>query len=231
MARLDRLASAKEVAQTAAVIGREFPHDLLAAVSPLSERDLVAALDQLLASELIFRRGTPPTSGYAFKHALVQDAAYQSLLKSRRQHLHARIADVLEARFPTVADATPEVVAHHHTEAGIIVRAIPHWLRAGQIAGRQPACPEAIAHFSRALELLEEVENKKERYRLEIPLQMALGVALQSGRGPIDEVATKYDRARDLRAQVGDRHQLYAATWGLWVFPRSADELRGRTTS
>jgi predicted ATPase len=113
----------------------------------------------------------------------------------------------------------------------MIVRAIPHWLRAGQIAGRQPAYPEAIAHFSRALELLEEVENKKERYRLEIPLQMALGVALQSGRGPIDEVATKYDRARDLRAQVGDRHQLYAATWGLWVFPRSADELRGRTTS
>ena len=124
MARLDRLAPVKEVAQTAAVIGREFSHDLLAAVSPLSEVDLDAALDQLVQSELVFRRGAPPNASYTFKHALVQDAAYQSLLKSRRQQLHTRIAEVLEARFPHIGETQPEVLAQHWTEAGLAGRAI-----------------------------------------------------------------------------------------------------------
>ena len=118
MARLDRLAPVKEVAQTAAVIGREFSHDLLAAVSPLFEVDLSAALDQLVQAELVFRRGMPPDTTYTFKHALIQDAAYQSLLKSKRQHLHAKIADALKDRFPDIANTEPEVLAHHHTEAG-----------------------------------------------------------------------------------------------------------------
>ena len=116
MARLDRLAAAKEVAQTAAVIGREFSHELLAAVSPLSEVDLSAALDQLLQAELIFRRGAPPDATYSFKHALVQDAAYQALLRSRRQQLHGKIAEVLQERFTGPA---PEVVARHCSEAGL----------------------------------------------------------------------------------------------------------------
>ena len=119
MARLDRLAPVKEVAQIGAVIGREFGHELLAAVSPLLRAELDAALDQLVSSELVFRRGAPPEATYTFKHALVQDAAYQSLLKSKRQQLHARIAHVLEERFSETARPEPEVLAQHLTEAGL----------------------------------------------------------------------------------------------------------------
>ena len=151
MARLDRLAPVKEVAQIGAVIGREFSHELLAAVSPLSEAELGEALDQLVASELVFRRGAPPEATYSFKHALVQDAAYQSLLKSKRQQLHARIAEVLEERLPRRGETEPEVLARHLTEAGLAERAIPYWRRAGELAAGRSANVEAIAHLSKGL--------------------------------------------------------------------------------
>jgi predicted ATPase len=138
MARLDRLAPVKEVAQIGAVIGRQFSHDLLAAVSPLSQDDLSFALDQLVASELVFRHGSQPEATYSFKHALVQDAAYQSLLKSRRKQLHAKIAVTLEQRFAQLAETQPEVLARR-SEAGLVGKAVGYWLKAGRGAAARSA--------------------------------------------------------------------------------------------
>ena len=126
LARLDRLAPVKEVAQIGAVIGREFSHELLAAVAHRSEAELQAALDQLVASELVYRRGVPPDATYSFKHALVQDTAYGTLLKSRRQQLHTRIAQVLEEQFPGAPKTQPELLAHHCTQAGLVEKAVDY---------------------------------------------------------------------------------------------------------
>ena len=160
MARLDRLAPVKEVAQIGAVIGREFSHELLAAIADRSEAELGVALDQLVASELVFRRGAPPDATYSFKHALVQDAAYQSLLKSKRQQHHARIAEALEQRFSDLGETQPEVLAQHLTEAGLAARAIPYWRRAGELAAGRSANLEAIAHLSKGLELVEHAARR-----------------------------------------------------------------------
>jgi predicted ATPase len=147
LARLDRLAPVKEVAQIGAVIGREFSHGLLAAVSSLPEEQLYDALDQLVTTELVFRRGTPPDATYTFKHALVQDAAYSTLLKSRRQQLHARVTEGLEGRFPEVADTQPEVLAQHCTAAGLIEKAVGYWHKAGQLAINRSAVAEGAAQL------------------------------------------------------------------------------------
>jgi class 3 adenylate cyclase/pimeloyl-ACP methyl ester carboxylesterase len=155
MARLDRLAGVKEVAQVAAVIGREFTHEMLALVVPLDEWELGAALDQLAGSDLILRHGTPGRATYSFRHALVQEAAYGSLLKSRRQELHARIAKAVEERFPNVSALRPEWLAHHYTEAGLIVPAAEHWLRAAERAKEAYANREATSHLHRCLDAIE----------------------------------------------------------------------------
>jgi predicted ATPase len=155
LARLDRLAPVKEVAQIGAVVGRAFSYDVLAKVSLQPEVQLRASLEELVRSELVFRRGTPPAAIYSFKHALVQDAAYESLLKSRRHQLHARIAAVLEERFPETVATEPEVLAHHLSEAGLHGNAVGYWRKAGEIAVRRSANVEAIAHFSKALEALQ----------------------------------------------------------------------------
>ena len=217
IARLDRLALAKEVAQIGATIGREFTYELLAAVSPQSENTLDRTLDQLVASELVFRRGSPPDASYSFKHALVRDAAYQSMLKPRRHELHAAIAQAIEKRFPEIAVATPEVLAHHCTEAGNAIVAIPYWIEAGRIAVSRSTHSEAIAHLSRGLELLEQVSDPMERARLEISLQMTRGVAMYASRGPVEEVGQIYVRAQHLCQQVNDEEQLYVALWGHWL--------------
>jgi len=141
LARLDRLAPVKEVAQIAAAIGREFSHELLAAISGLADDDLQEPLDRLVEAELISRRGGPPNTSYIFKHALVRDAAYESLLLSRRRQLHAQIAHALSDRFPEVVESQPEIVAHHYTEAGLIREAVDCWLRAGERALRRSALP------------------------------------------------------------------------------------------
>jgi class 3 adenylate cyclase len=163
VARLDRLAPVKEVAQIGAVIGREFPYDLLSAVAPMSANQLGDALEQLVSSELVFRRGTPPGATYTFKHALVQDAAYQSLLNSKRQQLHASIAQVLQQQFPDVGETQPEVLAQHFTEAGLGERAIAYWRRAGELAVGRSANVEAIAHLNKGLELLGTMPDAPER--------------------------------------------------------------------
>src|SRR5208283_4985766 len=152
MARLDRFMPVKEIAQIGAAIGREFSYELIAAVAPMPQAQLNDSLARLSESGLAFRRGTPPDATYTFKHALVQDAAYDSLLKSRRQDLHAKIARVIEARFPNIKVTEPEVLAHHLTAAGLTEAAIPLWQAAGELALKRVALTEAISHLNQGLE-------------------------------------------------------------------------------
>ncbi|MSQ58916.1 MAG: hypothetical protein EXR36_04550 [Betaproteobacteria bacterium] len=173
----------KEVAQTGACIGREFSYELLAAISPMSERILDEALKQLVLSQLVYQQGAAPQATYTFKHALVQDAAYGSLLKSRRQVLHQNIAEVLERRFPERVANEPEVVAHHYTEAGLDEQATDFWLKAGQRGIERFANAEAIAHLNRGLKTLEALPAGKERDQRELLLQINLGTALGALKG------------------------------------------------
>ena len=154
MARLDRLASVRLVAQIGAAIGRQFPYLLLRAVSRLPEDELQAAVARLVASELVFQRGTPPDAVYTFKHALVQDAAHGSLLRSTRQQLHAQIAEALEARSPELMDSQPELFARHYAEAGLVEKSIGFWGKAGRRSAARSAMAEAAAHFQRGLDQL-----------------------------------------------------------------------------
>jgi class 3 adenylate cyclase/predicted ATPase len=216
LARLDRLGpEAKEIAQTGAAIGREFSDDLIRAVSPLSEVPLQAALEQLAASQLIFRRGS---SAYSFKHALVQDTAYGTLLRSKRQPLHARIARALEEKFPDIAATQPEVLAHHFTEANLTENAVAYWRKAGQRAAERSAHAEAIAHLRNGLMVAEQVSDPAERACRQLELQLVLApvlIATKSWSAP--EVEQSYLRARDLCRQAGDVAQLFTVTWGLWL--------------
>jgi class 3 adenylate cyclase/predicted ATPase len=226
MARLDRLAPVKEVAQVASVIGREFSHELLTAVADRREVEINDALDRLVASELIFRRGTLPAARYSFKHALVQDAAYQSLLRSRRQQLHAKIAAVMEQRFSDIAQAEPELLAHHFTEAGLAEDAARYWLRAGWRAAEQSANLEAVAHLSRGLELVRTLPESEARDRLELDLLVALGPALVATKGfAAPENETLYLRARDLCARTAETARLFAVVWGLWMVHQHTSRL------
>jgi class 3 adenylate cyclase/predicted ATPase len=218
MARLDRLAPVKEVAQIGAVIGREFSHELLAAVSPLSEADLGAALDQLVSSELVFRRGDPPEATYAFKHALVQDVAYQSLLKSKRQELNARVAEVLETCFPGVGESEPEVLARHFTNAGCAEPALGYWLKAGRRAAERSANLEAVAHLTKGLEVLSALPEGSERRRHELALRTALSGPLMATRGyGSPETIEAYERLRELCEELGETEQLFPVLHGQWV--------------
>src|SRR5439155_9669984 len=153
MARLDRLISAKGIAQLGASIGRQFAYDLLHAVSQLDEATLQRELKRLVDAELVYQRGVPPQATYVFKHALIQDAAYASLLKSTRQQYHQRIAHVLEEQFPETVEAQPELLAHHYTEAGLIEKAVHYWQKAGQSAIERSAHVEAISHLRQGIEL------------------------------------------------------------------------------
>jgi predicted ATPase len=217
IARLDRLGPVKEVAQIGAVIGREFSHEQLTAVSPLAADKLGEALDQLVRSELAFRRGAPPKASYAFKHALIQDAAYQSLLKSKRQQLHARIAQALEERLTDAGETGPEVLARHLTEAGLAERAIPYWRRAGELAAARSADVEAIAHLSKGLELIATLPDSPEHLNEELALLLAIGGPLMANKGPAaQEVERTYSRASALCEQMGRSAELFPALRGLW---------------
>jgi predicted ATPase len=217
IARLDRLAPAHEVAQIGAAIGREFSHELLAAVASRSANQLGDALDRLVSSELVFRRGEPPNAIYTFKHALVQEAAYQSLLKSKRQQLHARIAQVLEERLTDAGEPGPEVLAQHWTNAGLAERAIPYWRRAGERATRNSANLEAIAHLNKGLELLGTLPNASEHLDEEFALRIALGGPLIATKGyPATEVEQTYSRAWTLCNQPGRSAEPFPVLRGLW---------------
>jgi class 3 adenylate cyclase/predicted ATPase len=227
LARLDRLAPLKEVAQIGAALGREFSHELLAAVAPLPEDELRHALDRLVAAELVFRRGTAPEASYAFKHALVRDAAYGTLLKSRRQQLHARIVRVLEERFPTMAEAEPELLAQHCTEAGLAERAVGYWYRAGQRALGRSATAEAVAQLGTGLEVLASLPDGPERWEKELGLQVALGGALIATAGyPAPETGRAYARARGLCDRLGRPAELFPVLRGQWNCHFVRGELR-----
>jgi class 3 adenylate cyclase/tetratricopeptide (TPR) repeat protein len=212
VARLDRLATVKDVAQIGAAIGREFSHELIAAVASLSPVDLDAGLERLTASGLISRRGTPPSATYAFKHALVQDAAYATLLRSRRQQLHANIAKVLVKQFPTMVESLPEVVAHHFTEAGLASEAIGYWRKAGRLASARSANREAVKSFERALGVLEALPQNQSTLEQAFDLRLELRRALNQ----LAEVRQSMERLREaetLAERLNDdrrRGQVYA---------------------
>jgi class 3 adenylate cyclase/predicted ATPase len=215
MARLDQLAPVKEVAQTGACIGREFSYELLAAISPLPETELTSAMDELTAAELVYRRGTPPDAIYSFKHALVQDAAYASLLRSRRQQIHARITDVLEQRFPATA---PETLAHHATEAGFAEKAIGYWWQAAQVATARSAIKESVAHLETGVQLLASLPHSEENARLELEMQLALGNGCIAARGwTSPQTVAAFERARGLCDELGDTERRNVADNGMYV--------------
>jgi class 3 adenylate cyclase/predicted ATPase len=215
LARFDRLGDAKDTAQLCAALGREFPYELLAAVSPLDDDALQEMLRQLTRAEMIFRRGSPPNAIYTFKHALVQDAAYGRLLKSRRQELHSRIARVMRQRFPHLIAAEPELLAHHHTEAGELEQAIENWLTAGRRAIERSANFEAVAHLRRGLKLVNEMPDDATRARRELKLQIAIGSPLLATKGyGAPEVGVTYARARELCDRVGDEAQRLPVLYG-----------------
>jgi TOMM system kinase/cyclase fusion protein len=219
MARLDRLATVKDVAQLGATIGRTFAYELLQAVSPLDEATLQHGLRQLVEAELVYQRGMSPQATYMFKHALIQDAAYQSLLRSTRQQYHQRIAQVLATQFPEIAETQPELLAQHYTEAGLIAEAVPYWQRAGQRAIERSAHMEAISHLSKGLEVLQTLPDTPERTQQELALQTTLGLSLVATKGyAAPEVAQAYTRARELCRQVGETPQLFPVLWGLVYF-------------
>ena len=205
MARLDRLAPVREVAQIGAVAGREFHYELLNAVAGLAKERLEEALGQLVESELVFRRGEIPHAVYTFKHSLVRDAAYAGLLKSRRGHLHAAIATALEQRFPEVVQSQPETLAHHLTEAGLIKNAIRYWLRAGKEAALRSANLEAIAHVRRGIEVTGRLPAGEDKDRSELDLQLILGPCLIATQGAAaSKAVATFARARDLCQRLGE---------------------------
>ncbi len=219
MARLDRLALVKDTAQLAAALGREFSHELVMAVWPGEESKTADGLHRLVEAELIFRRGTPPQATYTFKHALVQDAAYASLLKSRRQEIHARIARVLNDRFASLVAAQPDLLAHHQTEAGETDAAIDSWLSAGQRAAQRSANREAVAHLRRGLALLESLPDSEERARRELALHLALGGPMQATLGyAATETGAVFARAKELCERLGATTELIRVLFGQWAY-------------
>jgi AAA ATPase domain/Adenylate and Guanylate cyclase catalytic domain len=219
MARLDRLGpAAREVAQTASAIGRDFPYSLLVAAALRGEVETRAQLDQLVAAGLVFQIGIPPAAFYQFKHALVQDTAYSSLLRGPRQALHGRLAEALERRLREAGDGEPEILAHHFAEAGLPERAAFYWLDAGRRDAGRSANIEAIAHLGRGIAALTDLAETPERLQLELALQLALGPSLLANEG-FSSVhgEAAYLRAQSLAERLGDDRALFAAAWGRWM--------------
>ena len=218
MARLDRLGPAKEEAQIAAAIGREFTHALMAAVARKPEAELGSALDRLVAAGLLFRQGVPPHATYLFKHALVQDAAYGTLLRDARRALHARIVETIESQFDEIAENQPELLAHHFGEAGLAGPACDYRMRAGDRAVSRSAYKEAIAHFSVGLKLAETLPQSADRVRRQLDFLVKLGPALMVARGiGSAEVEDACRRAAEIGETLDDRAAVYKAKWGLWL--------------
>jgi class 3 adenylate cyclase/predicted ATPase len=217
MARLDQLASVKEVAQVCGVIGRECPYSLLSAVIGWPQEKVEAAVDRIVQSGLMLRHGTPLEAHCVFKHALVQDAAYASLPRGRRQALHARTADVLMERFPETVETQPELIAHHLTAAERFAEAFSFWEKAGRRAARRSANLEAARHFTKALELLARLPDTRERDQAELAIRVMLGPTLIITRGPRStEVRQNNAHAERLCTQISDSPLRFAALWGLW---------------
>ena len=211
-------------------MGRQFAYDLLATVSQLDETTLQRELGRLVEAEIVYQRGVPPQATYTFKHALIQDAAYQSLLKSTRQQYHQRIAQVLEAQFPETTAAQPELLAQHYTEAGLTEKAVPYWHQAGQQAIERSAYVEAIVHLRQGLALLEMLPETPQRVQRDVDMHIALGASLLATKGPAPEVGAAYTYARQLCQPLEDPHQLFPVLRGLWNYNHVRAELQTAQT-
>jgi predicted ATPase len=219
MARLDRLGPAKEVIQIGAVIGGEFSYELLHAVHPIADENLQRSLRTLADAELLYVRGIPPEAVYRFRHALIQDAAYQALLKTRRRELHRCVANAISQQIPDEAEAQPEILAHHYTEAGLTAEAVPYWVLAGERMSQRSAHVEAIRHLTKGQEMLATLLDTPERARRELALQMTLGTSLLAIKGfGSPEVGNAYTRARELCRQLGESAKLFPVLVGLRFF-------------
>ena len=226
MARLDRLGTAKSVAQLAATLGREFTHELLGAIADLNDESLSRELDRLLHAGLIYRRGRGAQKRYGFKHALIQDTAYKSLLRRQRRRYHLRATQVLEQQFPGIVAAEPALIAHHLTLAGRYELAIDYWQKAGERAVSRSENLEAVHYFSEALQLLEAVPASSARDQKELTLRIALGIPLTVARGYASpEIEEVYARARELCRSCGTPPQLCQVLLGLWHYSFVREEL------
>ena len=218
VARLDRLAPVKEVAQIGAVIGREFSYQLIAAVAPMMPEQLADALQHLARSGLVFRRGQGADAVFVFKHALIQDAAYQTLLRARRQQLHIAVAQAIESRFPEFETSQPQSLARHLTQGGVAVQAIPYWLKAGQLSASRSASIEAAAQLRQGIELIPGLPAGPERDQMELSLQVAFGAALIATKGyAAQETLDAFERASVLSIELNDRAAQQTIASGLFV--------------
>jgi predicted ATPase len=219
LARLDRLAPTREVAQIGAALGRQFSHELISSVAQMPQRQVDDALAQLASAELIFQRGTPPDAEYTFKHALVQDAAYGTLLRSRRQQIHARIVAILESQFPEIATAQPQLMAQHSAEAEFKAKAVNYWLKAGQLALGRSAMMEAVAQLRKGLDILAGLPDDPWRRQQELDLLIALAPALAATKGySATDVGETIARVRVLAEQVDRPEHLVPQIYGQWAF-------------
>ncbi len=226
-ARIDRLGPAKPIAQLAAALGRQFSYELLREMADMVPTGLEHALEQLVSENLLVQQGTPPQADYSFKHALLRDAAYQSLLRSRRREIHATIARTLVERFPQTCEAQPEVTARHYTEAGDSAHAIALWRKAGERAMARSAQAEAAAHFGQALSLVRKLPAGPERTQAELGLLMTLGPLQMATRGYADpSVAQTYREAREICNAIGEAPQLVPVLFGLWAYHVVGGDLR-----
>jgi predicted ATPase/class 3 adenylate cyclase len=217
MARLDRLPTIREIAQLGSVLGREFGYQMLCFLTPHEESVVQDGLGQLVEDELLYQRGRPPRSKYIFKHALIQDAAYQSLLKRTRRQYHQQVARLLEDRFPETVVVHPELLAHHYQEAGMTKEAIDYWYLAGERARSRSANHEAIAHLGKGISLTSELPDEQEQAQCELKLQFSLGGAyLQMMGHSAPEVEAAFARARELCVRVGDAPEFVPTLFGLW---------------
>jgi serine/threonine protein kinase/predicted ATPase len=227
MARLDRMEGGRELAQLAAVLGREFSHELLVAVAGVDEPTLQAELAKLAQAEILYPKGRPPRCTYIFKHALLEDALYNVLLKARRQELHRRVGEVLESQFPQTSQTQPELLGHHFTGAGLTEKAVGYWLRAGQRSRDRSAFCEAIGHLTRGLDLVATLPESRTRDDWELQLLTGLAPAYIAAHGyAAPEAGPVLARARELCARIGDTRQQFGIMLGRWEWHIVRGDLR-----
>jgi class 3 adenylate cyclase/predicted ATPase len=219
MARLDKMGQSKEIAQLGATIGREFSFDLIHAVSQLDEEILKEELHNLVKAEILYRKGLLGKKNYVFKHALIQDTAYQSILKSKRKEIHQNIAQVLENKFTHLQSTQPELFAHHYTEAGIYDQAVNYWQQSGMKSLQSSANLEAISHLTRGLDIVSKFEEGPQKDQTELMLQATLGPAVIATQGfGSAQVGEIYRRSAELCTSIGETPHLFPSIWGQWVY-------------
>lgn len=227
IARLDHITSDREIAQLGATLGREFSYELLTAITTVDEPTLRVELAKLVRAGILLQKGRPPRCSYMFKHALLEDALRDALVKGKRQEFHRQIAGVLEAQFPETVEALPELLAHHFTEANLTDKAVSYWLRAGLRSRDRFANIEAISHLCKGLDLLRTLENSPERDARELEFLHPLGAVFIAARGyGAPEVGPIFQCARELCTQIGDPSRLFAIIWGTWVWHLVRGDLR-----